>query len=227
MKKLKKFKKSAKKFVRLKLGSSEDIHSLRIDTRELLSLMSVDDLFYKRLKRVIKLTNKIRDIDVFLETYLTDFPKKYLEKLDIKGITAFTQDLRKEEIEKLYDYLSRLEIPNAVELYDHTVAFSISQRGALVSPSLKELHKYRIFIKKKLYQEKNAPEKDKKKIKKLSAIKDILGSIHDNANGLSVLNHQAIDTKLFDKIEAYTNKQNERLFKKFQKLDAKLRELEE
>jgi len=224
--KLKKFKKNVKKFVKFRLSSSEDIHSLRIDARELLSLLSVDNAFYKELKRLIKLTNKIRDIDVFVEVYLANLPKKYLKKLDIKGITAFTQKYRQKEIKKLYDYLSKLEIPNAVELHSHTTAFSISQKDALVAPSAKELHKYRIFIKKKLYQEKNSPERNKKKIKQLSAIKDVLGSMHDNVNGINALHHQAIDAELFEKIEAYTEKQNEKLLKKFQKLDAKMRELE-
>jgi len=224
MKKLKKFKKNVKKFVKLNLSSSEDIHSLRIDVREILSLLSVDDAFYKELKRVIKLTNKIRDTDVFLEVYLASLPKKYLAKLDLKDITAFTQKYRKKEIKKLYDYLSKLEIPNAVELHNHTTAFSMSQKDALVEePTIKELHKYRIFIKKKLYQEKNVPEPNKKKIKKLSEIKDVLGSIHDNVNGLGALRHQGIDRELFEKIEADTNKENEKLYKKFQKLDAKMR----
>ena len=80
LKKLQEYKKFVKQFIVDLKNSVEDIHTLRINSRELHSLISADDPFYPQLKRVIKLSNKIRDIDVFFEVYLHSLPKKYITK---------------------------------------------------------------------------------------------------------------------------------------------------
>jgi CHAD domain-containing protein len=69
-KKLQEFKKVVKHFRKKSLQSAEDIHTLRIKCRELFSLLSKDDTLAKSVKKVISLSNEIRDIDVFFSDYL-------------------------------------------------------------------------------------------------------------------------------------------------------------
>ncbi|MDO8453863.1 MAG: hypothetical protein Q7S59_04775, partial [Sulfurimonas sp.] len=164
MKKLKEFKKHLQSFVNLEKCSNKDIHTLRIASRDLCSLLSVDDPFYDRVKKVIKMSNKIRDIDVFFEFFLLSLPKKYLAKLDRVSIEKSTNESRKKKIDKLHAYLKSLVVPKSVLCKYEEDTFSLMDSNELVLSKI-ELHKYRIYIKKVLAKEKNSVPKNETKIK--------------------------------------------------------------
>ncbi|OHD98156.1 MAG: hypothetical protein A2W82_03550 [Sulfurimonas sp. RIFCSPLOWO2_12_36_12] len=208
-KKLQEFKKFIKYFTKNSLENTEDIHSLRIKCRELFSLLCKDEDLAKKIKKIISLSNGIRDIDVFFGDYLASLPEKYSKKIDKE---VFIKDKsRKKEIKRLHKYLKTLEIPK-----------SALQREEGVSPNLvhmelpeleqKKLHKYRIYIKKRLYIEKNSLERDNEKIKILTNVKDILGAINDNCNGLERLRSYNIKLSLYKKIKNFTQEQNKKLY---------------
>jgi CHAD domain-containing protein len=213
--KLKKYKKFVQEFTLKNKSSVEDIHKLRVKSRELYSLIDHDEPFYKRIKKVIKLSNKVRDLDVFFEEYLKSLPKKIFKKLDVKSIKKYNDLIRDKNIEKLHTYLSMfLDIPESVNFKYEEKEFDISNIDDLkLEP--KELHKYRIYIKKRLFKEKNSYPLNKKKIKLLTNIKDILGHINDNNNGYKRLQTYNIDELVLKEIEIYTKKQNGILFEKF------------
>ena len=74
-----------KKLLKLQQKATvESIHKLRIHCRKMLSLIKSDDAFYLALKKIIKLTNKIRDLDVFLQEYIDSLPKEYQSQIDLK-----------------------------------------------------------------------------------------------------------------------------------------------
>lgn len=222
LKKLHKLKRYVKEFVSLHNNSVEDIHKLRTSSREIYSLLSVDDPFNKRLKKVIKLSNKIRDIDVFLEVYLSSLEKKYKTKLDIKNITDSANKIREGKIDKLHYYLISLVMPDSTEFKYEEAQFSLIETDKLTSPNQAELHKYRIFIKKRFYKEKNSVSRNEKRVKTLTGIKNILGTINDNINGLNMLKRYNIEFKLFKQIQSFTENENVKLFKEFKKLDNQL-----
>jgi len=211
-KKLQEFKKVVKHFRNKSLQSAEDIHTLRIKCRELFSLLSKDDTLAKSVKKVISLSNEIRDIDVFFSDYLAALPKKQRKKAQEEMTSKAKDDGREKEIKKLHKYLKNLEIPKSIEqkIQEETEQNLV----AMEFPKLhkKKLHKYRIYIKKKLYIEKNSSVKNEKKIKILTDVKDILGAINDNYNGLKRLESYDIKESLYKKIKKFTQKENRKLY---------------
>lgn len=197
----------------------EDIHELRKRTREVLSLVSKEESFYKELKKVIKLTNDIRDIDVFQTLFLSKLPKKLKHKIDLDDLSLSLEKTRQQDISRLLEYLTSLVFPP-------NVIFEIKQKEQLqdipfekFDPDLdqKELHKYRIYIKKLLYNYKNFLPKKKKVIRKLEEIKDHLGYINDNFNALKRLEHLEIEH--LNDIKKYIEKENHKSLKKIDKVD--------
>ncbi|MBS4069360.1 MAG: CHAD domain-containing protein [Sulfurimonas sp.] len=211
-KKLQEFKKVVKHFRKKSLQSAEDIHTLRIKCRELFSLLSKDDTLAKSVKKVISLSNEIRDIDVFFSDYLAALPKKQRKKVKEEISSKAKDDGREKKIKKLHKYLKNLKIPKSIEqkIQEETEQNLV----AMEFPKLhkKKLHKYRIYIKKKLYIEKNSSVKNEKKIKILTDVKDILGAINDNYNGLERLSNYGVKGKLYKKIEKFTQKENRKLY---------------
>ena len=213
-KKLKEFKKVVKHFRKKSLQSAEDIHTLRIKCRELFSLLSKDDTLAKSVKKVISLSNKIRDIDVFFSDYLTLLPKKQRKKVQEEIASKAKDDGREKEIKKLRIYLKNLEIPKTTEQKKEEETSQNLLTMRLPKLDKKKLHKYRIYIKKRLYREKNSSVKDEKKIKKLTEVKDILGAINDNYNGMERLSKYGVKEKLYEKIEKFTQEENAKLYEK-------------
>lgn len=214
MKKLQEFKKFINHFTKYSLQSADDVHTLRIKCRELFSLLSKDDVLARNVKKVISLSNSIRDIDVFFDDYLKSLPKKYRKKVQ-EEISEKAKDIgRKKEIKKLHKYLKNLKIPKSAEQKTEEKFLKNLVTMKLPKFDKKKLHKYRIYIKKRLYREKNSSVKDEKKIKKLTEIKDTLGTINDNCNGLERLRSYGVKEKLYKKIEKFTQKENAKLYEK-------------
>lgn len=213
-KKLEKFKEFIKHFTKKSMQSVDDIHTLRIKCRELFSLLEKSDTFARSVKKVISLSNGIRDIDVFFYDYLESLPKKYRKKIKEEISEKAKEGGRKKEINELHKYLKNLKIPNSAE--QRTEEETEQNLVAIEFPKFdkKKLHKYRIYIKKRLYVEKNSLPKDEKKIKSLTEIKDALGEINDNYNGLERLQSYGVKEKLYKKIERYTQEENAKLYEK-------------
>lgn len=213
---LKAYKKYIEDFITFYKKSVEDIHTLRVLSRELYSLLSADDGMYKSIKRVIKMSNKIRDLDVFLEEYLPSLPKKYREKLEMSRIHQLTKSQRDDEVEELHTYLKSLHVNEDAQFMSrheeitplHIKEFTLKQQ---------ELHKYRIYIKKLLAKEQNSSSPNEKKIHKLKNIKDILGSMNDNANGVKRLREYNTQADLLREIEEHTHQENLKLFDEFKR----------
>ncbi|OYZ65819.1 MAG: hypothetical protein B7Y17_02685, partial [Sulfuricurvum sp. 24-42-5] len=209
-KKLKKFKKYVKSFVNSRKSGHKEIHSLRVISRELHSLLSDADPFYDRVKKVIKISNKIRDTDVFFEFFLPSLPKKYRNKLEIESIRKYTNKSRKKKIKKLHTYLKSLVVPKSVLFISENNELNFVS-GEDLRLDKTQLHKYRIYLKKILAKEKNSVPKNETKIEILTKIKDILGMIHDHYNGLERLNLCDVNAVLLSKIKSFIQEKNERL----------------
>lgn len=222
VKKLKAFKKQIKHFLMHKKYSVEEIHTLRVKSRELSSLLNVDSPFYFHVKQIIKASNNIRDIDVFLEVYLPSLPKRFRNLLDLKSIKQSQKKKREKRIDQLYTYLTSLLIPKSVSI-DKAPLPSYSFIN-IKTPLLdqKELHRYRISIKKRLYKEKNSDHPNKEKIKTLTKTKDLLGTINDNYNGLKRLKRYDIQQELYNQIKDFTENENLNLYQKFKEIEQTL-----
>lgn len=215
------FKKYIESFIAKQKSSVKDVHKLRVNSRELLSLLNTGEPFAAELKKVIKQSNKIRDMDVFLQEYLGILPKKYLSKLDIKTLMNSIKTKREKKIGELRFYLKSLLIPQSAEFEQKGHIFSVKKRR-LEALEQKQLHKYRIYIKKRLYNEKNSAFLDEKRVENLTKVKDLLGDINDNYNALKRLSRLDVKPKLFKKIQKFTERKNLKIFKEFKKIEDKI-----
>ncbi|MEA2029404.1 MAG: CHAD domain-containing protein [Campylobacterota bacterium] len=183
------------KMVLLNLDKIDEkrIHRLRIAARELLSLIQHDTPLYQKIKKLIKKSNKIRDIDVFLSYFLAIIEDKHIKRSTIEYIKNSMNSKRMKRIKKFYKSIEKLSLQtDNIKIVDH----SQEQIDTMHQPSInidtlsldqKSLHKFRIDMKKLLYIYRNHYPHKIKKIKKLKRIKDRLGFINDNYNGLMLL----------------------------------------
>ena len=221
LKKLNEFKRHVESFVADEDSSAKSVHKLRVGARELFSLLSSKELFSKELKKIIKQSNKIRDIDVFLQSYINSLAKKDISKLHVKTIKESIYEKRDKMIKEFHKYLKSLSIPKSV-LFQEITQPSAVKKVEITELNKKRLHKYRIYIKKILYIEKNSPVVNQKKVRLLSKIKDLLGEINDNYNGLKILRHQNVKPKLLKKIQKNKKMQNLKIFKEFKKIQSEV-----
>lgn len=212
-KKLKEFRTFVRIFVMHRKGGEDEVHMLRVKSRELYSLVSKEEPFNATLKKVIKLSNKIRDMDVFVHEYLTFLAKKKITVLNIKSIKKSLNKKREKKINQLHHYLKFLSIPDEVK-FVHVVDIPLLEYKTILTLNQSQLHKYRIYIKKRLYIEKNSAPMNEKKVKALTKIKDLLGTINDNYNGLKRLGGYKIKPKKYREIENITKEENLKLLSK-------------
>lgn len=202
--------------------SCNTIHKLRIKARELLSCISKEDSFYKELKKLIKLTNEIRDIDVFLNEFLKGIPFKYLETIHKSSLEKKLNRERKSHCENLRKSFKKINFPTTLVSMEKKKKL---EKNQLQKPTLglnqKELHQYRIYIKKRLYFYKLYYPEEKKRIKTLTKIKDHLGRINDNINGEKRL--VTLAPKIEKELSKYIEKINKKYLKKVIKLEATLK----
>ncbi|MDD2566400.1 MAG: CHAD domain-containing protein [Thiovulaceae bacterium] len=215
--KLQEFDKTLKRYLSPKGIKSIELHALRLKTRELYSLLASEESFAKEVKKILKYSNSLRDMDVFEEVYLASLPKKYRTRLPMEQIQARLEEEREADREALESYLASFRMPQKV-------SFALEKkREDAVLPKLpeyekKELHRYRIAVKKMLAQEKNREGGNKEKIVYLTQLKDILGTMNDNANALVRLKRYLGKTKLFMRLKRRGAKENKKLYKKLKKL---------
>lgn len=213
----------------------ENLHKLRVESRRTLSLMSEfkESLVFFEIKKIIKLSNPIRDYDVMFGETIKNLPKrlyKRLEKIDIKC------DLEKKKRgleESLLEHLQKLSFSED-RFYEKKV--SIKQKKSkssdifeLFSAKLKKmdsnrLHKLRINVKKIRYTLETHSNQENKTIILLKAIQEYLGKVHDNDVCLSFLRYELKGNKKeIEKFKRYFEAKNKTLIKKSQNLIYKLK----
>ena len=216
---LQELKHIVKKLIEDKKSSVKAIHKFRVDCRKILSLTSPKDTFHIKLKKIIKLSNNIRDMDVFFQSYLLSLPEKYRLKLDSTSLRELANIQREQELTALYSYLESFKIPKQIEFYYKEVQHLSYKKQNLDIHNQKKVHKYRKYIKKRVYQELNKKQINKKKVSILQDIKSILGKINDNFNALERIKSYDVEERLFQQISKYTQEENLKLYKKFKQLE--------
>lgn len=215
--KLQEFDKTLKRYLSPKGIKSIELHALRVKSRELYSLLQSGEDFAKEVKKILKYSNSLRDMDVFEEVYLASLPKKYRTHLPMEQIQARLEEERRSDAEALERYLTSFHIPKKVPL-----ALEKKREDTLL-PKLpeyekKQLHRYRIAVKKMLAQEKNREEGDSERIAYLTQLKDILGTMNDNGNALIRLKRYLGKAQLFKRLKRRGEKENKKLYKQLKKL---------
>lgn len=202
--------------------SVEEIHQIRLTTRRLLSLLHHKNLQSKELKKIIKLSNKIRDIDVFMEEYLTKLPPKYQKDINTPIIRAIFDKKRDRYINKFVKYLEKFLTKKKMKFIKSNRDNKLVDEPKLTK-DIKQLHRYRIYIKNRLYLEKEKKEREILRVVLLDKVKDLLGKINDNYNALKLIKKLNLEDIGFKAISNYTKKENRDSFKDAKRLVLRLR----
>lgn len=206
-KKIDALKDKIEKFISNDDGEMESIHKIRTSSREVLSLLNEQKLHCVDLKKILKLSNKIRDIDVLLNEYFIRIPQNYHDQINILFIKDILKEERNKELLVFLDYLRNFAIENIEFLQKEQNSNKESQKPIL-SSNKKELHKYRIFIKNQLYIAKNCEPINKDKVILLTKIKDLLGDINDNYNAIKIIKSINPNKKDIKELKRYTKEEN-------------------
>jgi Uncharacterized conserved protein len=133
--KLKEFEKTLKRYLSSKGIKSIELHALRLKSRELYSLCAREEDFAKEVKKILKYSNSLRDMDVFEEVYLASLPKTYRAKLPVKQIKEQLQAEREADTEALHTYLCSFRMPQK------TPSAHVPKKQERVLPKLPEYEK--------------------------------------------------------------------------------------
>lgn len=216
----------------------EVLHQLRVQARTLLSLLKKESESYSMIKAIIKQSNAIRDLDVFLNESLLALPQKVQQHL-----AAVLDQIRleKDQLETQFkqqltpDFLSRL--CNALEIefvhqkksassdtgHKHHIALPLirsklaKQQQLLLNQDIKskKLHAIRLKIKKLRYQASHYYPEEKKLNRKLKFLQNHLGTIHDKDMCLQILNaHLLNHTDLRTEVTTVIRQQQEQTIQK-------------
>lgn len=193
--------------------NEKDIHKLRTSCREILSLLDKKSKNYKTIKLIIKFSNSIRDIDVFLNYYLEQLTSKELKNINVTLLKKKLSSFRKRKSRKFLNFLKTIKFTKEILLTKEKKTRvsdieSFIKNIDKIKTSQKLLHKKRIIVKEQLYIEKNNMVKNLSKITVLKSIKNELGYINDNFNGMDMLKSKLKSKNIIKKIEIFTHNKN-------------------
>jgi len=195
----------------------DTIHDLRIKSREVISLISKKSALYTRVKKIIKLSNSIRDLDVFKYDFLESLHQHYTKALKLKTLNEAISAQRESELTVLLLYLEEfIGLEQDIQLTTHETPKPVKKPSLVFEK--KHLHKYRIYVKTKLYIFKNRYPYEKAAIRRCNFLKDALGDINDNFNALNIIQSFEIDTDSLTLIHKYVESENKKLFKLIKKI---------
>lgn len=219
---IKKLSSQVKNLLNKENNTPKAIHKIRIKSREIISLLESQQLYSPSIKKIIKTSNKLRDLDVLINEYFVNLPKGYYKLVNLEKIKENVIELRNKEYKKFLAYLKEFTSFEIGFVHKEISKIDKANKYNFLPYEKKELHQYRIFIKRLLYIEKSKEQKDKYKIKLLTQIKNNLGIINDNRNAMKVIKKLAQNKREIKKLTQYTEKQNIHLFEKTQKVALKL-----
>ncbi|BCN92444.1 hypothetical protein THMIRHAM_02290 [Thiomicrorhabdus immobilis] len=189
------------------------LHDMRVAARKSIVVMSPEDSMTLSLKKLIQSSNKIRDLDVFLNEILPKLPKKWHAELDnirqplILKRLEMNQDFRIVLKEEWLNDLSQIENfssdkrslqydSNRHQMTHKEIEKSLKKAlKELKSIELedKHLHKIRLVIKRLHYQLERFYPDEKQLLKLTKLIQTELGEFHDFYQAVKLLKqHEAL-----------------------------------
>lgn len=195
------------------------LHDIRVGVRKLIVVMNPEDPRTLSLKKLIQSSNKIRDLDVFLDEMLPQLPKKWHAEFEDMRQTLIlkrlemNQDFKILLIEEWLSNLSQLEnfSSNQRSLQYDLNRHQMTQKEIEKSlkKAIKELksielqdkqfHKIRLVIKRLHYQLERFYPDEKQFLKLTKCIQAELGEFHDFYQAIKLLkqNETLIDPKTY------------------------------
>lgn len=198
------------KKVLLKINIKSDIeylHTFRVSVRRTISLLNIffphKKTIIKELKKIIKETNNLRELDVFLLTLnnkkYPNIRNKTIKLRDIKYKLIFSKQNKIKNLKQINKIVKKLKKIDCVysnkKLYKLTIDSynkSLKKYARLFSNNSEKhtnkiLHQFRVKFKESRYALDVLLVNKRRKINKLKNIQDKLGKIQDIRNQISLL----------------------------------------
>ncbi|WP_321326615.1 CHAD domain-containing protein [Thiomicrorhabdus sp.] len=184
------------------------LHDLRVSARKLITLINPNETLTASLKKLIQSSNKIRDLDVFINETLPIFPKKL--QADLKEVHLTLHNTRADMnhefksllSDELIGDLNQTHTPSTkqeikADLSRHQMPLNdIDKRLKKVVRELqlldledKQLHKIRLVTKRLHYQLERFYPEEKKSIALAKLIQTQLGKFHDIYQAIKLVKH--------------------------------------
>ena len=182
----------------LKTKNPETLHDIRVQARATLANLAQQNKTDLYLKKLLKISSKVRDIDV-------------LKKIcNSKKIIKYLTKVQKKEMKNLITYLNNYKskiVYQKTKKISHKKCKKICKKNFL-NKNDKQLHKIRIQIKKCRYA---------LKLEKLKTLQTILGDIHDLYNCIKIKKEFHLsykkEKKLKKRLILYANKKRKKICK--------------
>ena len=174
----------------LETKNPDTLHKMRVLARKTLSKLAIENKTDLYLKKLMKLSSKIRDSDVMLEKCKHKKIKNYLLKIKRKKLKRFLKFLK--------DYHSEI-----VEIKKNKISLKKCKKICkknFLKLNNKKLHKIRIEIKKCRYS---------LKMNELKLLQTMLGEVHDLENCIKLMKKFHFNIQQIEKLKLkYIKKAN-------------------
>lgn len=219
----------------------EVLHQLRVKSRTLLALLDKNSAAYQDIKLLIKNSNSIRDLDVFLTETFMSLPEVVREHLQevltqikqqkLKLEAAYKQEFLENHLPKLNviserdfafkdpEFNSQSQVHSRMSLYEIEIQLAKIE-SKILKPDVehKRLHKLRLKVKKLRYQVVNFHANEIKLLSRLKYLQNKLGEFHDKDVCLQIIEPYVFDTpELAEEVVKTINQQQQTILKKIRK----------
>jgi len=162
----------------IKTKHPDILHQLRVEARKELAKLISKNRIDISLKKLLKLSSKVRDADVLIEMCNSKKIKKYL------------QHQKKRDLKKLLKFLEKFN--SQIIPYSQKIECEKICKYNLLKKNDKKLHKIRILIKKCRYSQNK---------EELKPLQTLLGKVHDYYNCIKLLKKFNLNYKKEKKIK--------------------------
>jgi len=178
----------------------EVLHKLRVSSRKLSSILKRKSELSKNLRTLRKLSNEMRDLDVFEDEFfksLKSTHQKKLLKLGLENFIKIRKNILKVDFLLFLQSISWIELPLVISkkkiVLDNEVNY-------LEAPSQEsdDIHKFRINVKKLRYRLEHSESENDRLIQLLKKMQEFSGKIHDIDVALIFLQEFLVGNKFIE-----------------------------
>lgn len=207
----------------------ENLHQLRVQSRRILAHLQKESNLYRQLKETMKKSNPVRDIDVLMADTMPTFPKALRKKIKSSGLIEKIKKTKTQKEQILREFLFDVEYayedflffqhveeeeparPDKAETgkairkkaVPMTKVTRLNTDIKLLEIPEKEVHRFRIQVKKERYTAEHQSKPNKKTISIFKKMQEFLGKFNDYCVFKETLHHYKIDKAIMREVDGF------------------------
>lgn len=231
----------------------ENLHQLRVQSRRILAHIQKESNLYRQLKETMKKSNPVRDIDVLMADTMPAFPKSLRKKIKSSGLIEKIKKTKSQKEKILREFLFDVEYAyedflffqhpqndEPAEATSKAPAKTAKKKSVPTVPVTtlntdiqllelpeKEVHKFRIQVKKERYTAEHQNKPNKKAISVFKKMQEYLGKFNDYCVFKETLHHYKIDSAIMKEVDGFLEDEKHELLEGCQQEIFQLKALSE